>query len=214
MESKKNKSKLSAKEISIIALFTALTAVLAQIAIPLPFSPVPISFGLVAVYASAILLKPKHAIYAQICYLALGAVGVPVFGGFRGGLGALFGPTGGYLLVYPIMVWIVAVALNGKKSRQAEAQQSKAFLFLKAGAAIFAAHLILYLGGTAWLSVTTGNTFYASLSIAVFPFIPLDLVKIFFCIFGIIPVRSRLASANLLMLDDCDDAGFQAGNIY
>jgi biotin transport system substrate-specific component len=200
MNNKNIKAKLSAKELSMIAIFTAITAVFAQIAIPIPFTPVPISFGLVAVYMSAILLKPKHAVYSQICYLALGGLGVPVFGGFRGGLVALFGPTGGYLLVYPIMAWIVSMALNSSKSRQAEFSQSKTIVFIKSAIAICIAHIILYLGGTAWLSITTGNSFYASLTIAVFPFIPMDIIKILFCIFAIVPIRSRLIATNLLML--------------
>lgn len=201
VKNKKGKSILSAKELSIIAFFAAITAVLAQIAIPIPFTPVPISFGLVAVYISAILLKPQHAVYSQISYLALGTMGIPVFAGFRGGLGILFGPTGGYLLVYPAMAWIVAMALNSKKSLQAEHKQSKGIVFLKSGLAICSAHIILYLGGTTWLSISTGNTFYASLVLAVFPFIPMDIIKILFCVFGIVPIRSRLISTNLLILD-------------
>ena len=202
MENKKNKAKYSARELSIISIFAAITAVLAQIAFPLPFTPVPISFGLVAVYISGILLKPKHAVFTQICYLALGAVGVPVFGNFRGGMGALFGPTGGYLLVYPLMAWIVSQTLNSPKSRQTEHCQSKAFVLLKAGISMCIAHTILYLGGTAWLSTTTGNSFIASLSLAVFPYIPLDIFKILFCVFAIVPFRSRLLSMNLLMIDE------------
>ena len=202
MNNNKTNITFSAKELSIIALFAVLTAVLAQIAMPLPFTPVPISFGLVAVYITGMLLKPRHAVFAQICYLALGAVGVPVFGNFRSGIGALFGPTGGYLFVYPLMAWIVSIALNSPKSRQAELSQSKVYLFFKAGISICIAHILLYLGGTAWLSVTTGNTFVACLSLAVFPYIPLDILKILFCIFVIVPFRSRMLSMNLLMLDN------------
>ena len=202
MKNKTSKVVFSARELCIIAIFAAMTAVLAQIAIPLPFTPMPISFGLVAVYITGMLLKPRHAVFAQICYLALGAVGVPVFGNFRGGIGALFGPTGGYLLVYPFMAWIVSKTLNGRQSRQAERTQKKSALFLKSGISISIAHTVLYLGGTTWLSVTTGNTFLASLSLAVFPFIPLDIVKVVFCVFAIVPFRSRLLSMNILMLDD------------
>lgn len=195
-------SKLSARDLSIISIFTVITAVLAQISIPLPFTPVPISFGLVAVYISGIVLKPKHAAYSQICYLLLGTIGIPVYSGFRGGLAVLFGPTGGYLLVYPIMAWVVSMALNSKKSRQAERIQSKGIVLFKSAIAICIAHLLLYLGGTTWLSITTGNTFYASLVLAVFPFIPMDVLKILFCIFGIVPIRWRLISRNLLVLDN------------
>ena len=202
MENKKEKSTLTTKELTMTAIFTVLTAVMAQIAIPLPFSPVPISFGLVAVYMTGILLKPKHAVLAQVVYLFLGAVGVPVFGGFKGGIGALFGPTGGYLLVYPIMALIVSMSLNSHKSRQAEKGQSKGMLFVRAAIAIIVAHLILYIGGTTWLSITTGNTFVAALAMAVIPFIPLDIVKILFCVFAVIPFRARMISLNLLMLDE------------
>lgn len=194
------KKTLTVRELSVISIFTALTAVLAQIAIPLPFTPVPISFGLVAVYITGILLKPKHAILTQLCYLLLGAVGVPVFGGFRGGMAALFGPTGGYLMVYPIMAGIVAAALNSRKSLEAETRQNKGRRFLKAAVSIFIAHMVIYLGGTAWLSVTSGNSFQASLALGVYPYIPLDIAKIVFCVTVIVPLRFRFRSMNLLML--------------
>src|SRR5690554_5502208 len=193
MRNRTGKSAFSVKELAIIAFFTSLTAVLAQIAIPIPFSPVPISFGLVAVYISAILLKPKHAIYSQVCYLIIGMMGVPVFAGFRGGMGVLFGPTGGYLLSYPLMAWIVAMALNSQKSLSAEQRQSKGIIFLKSALAMCIALIVCYTAGTIWLSFTTGNTFYAALAIAVLPFIPMDILKILFCVFAIIPIRSRLS---------------------
>jgi len=196
------KKTLTARELTLIGILTAVTAVLAQIAIPLPFTPVPISFGLIAVYITGILLKPNHAILTQICYLLLGAVGVPVFGNFRGGIGALFGPTGGYLLVYPFMAGIVSITLNSRKGRQSEHKQSKKWLFLKSGVSILIAHMVLYLGGTTWLSATTGNSFQASLVLAVYPYIPLDIVKIIFCVTIIVPLRSRLLSMNLLLLDN------------
>jgi len=188
----------TARDLAIIPIFAAITAVLAQIAIPLPFTAVPISFGLVAVYMSGILLTPKQAVYSQICYLLLGAVGIPVFGGFRGGLAALVGPTGGYLVVYPLCAWLIAMALNSKKARQAETMQSNIATMSKAGLAMVVAHTILYLGGTIWLSFMTQNTFMASLSLAVIPFIPLDIVKIVFCILAVVPFRSQLLKTGII----------------
>jgi len=202
MDNKKTKQKFSTREISVIAIFTALTAVLAQIAFPLPFTPTPISFGLVAVYITGMLLKPRHAVFSQICYLALGAVGAPVFGNFSGGIGALLGPTGGYLATYPIMAWIVATALNSPKSLRAEQKQHGSLTFLKAGISMLISHTILYLCGTIWLSFATGNSFKASLALAVYPFILLDIFKIAFCIFVVVPFRSRLKAMNLLILDN------------
>ena len=189
------------KEIVIIGIFVAVTAVLAQIAIPIPFSPMPVSFGLVAVYITGILLRPKHAVFAQVCYLLLGAFGMPVFGNFRGGVGALLGPTGGYLMVYPAMAWIVSMALNSRFSRRSEYGQSRIWVFFKAGVSMCLAHFVLYLGGTVWFSVISGISFQAALVLAVFPFIPLDVVKIVFCIAAIVPFRSRMLSINVLLLD-------------
>lgn len=190
------KEKLSTKDLCFTAIFAAVTAICAQIAIPVPFSPVPISFGMVGLYVTAILLPPRCAIMSQVCYLLLGAVGVPVFGGFRGGIGALFGPTGGYLLVYPIMAAIVSFALNGNRALRVKATRGN--VLIKGAIAICVAHLVLYVGGTVWLCVTTGNTFMAGLSLAVFPYIPLDIVKIVFCVFAVIPLRKRFMSAGLL----------------
>ena len=189
-----NRIRLNAREITLIAIFIALTAVLSQIAIPIPLSPVPISFGLVAVYMTGLLLRPKHAVFAQLCYLLLGAVGAPVFSNFRGGAGALFGPTGGYLIVYPLIAWIVSMAVNGRHNDHGP-------MPVRALIAMFIAHCVLYLGGTLWLSRLTGNTFAASLSLAVIPYIPLDIVKILFCAFAIVPFRTRLTKMRLLQLD-------------
>ena len=77
------------------ALLCALCAVLSQIQIPLP--PVPLSLSLLAVYLSGALLGPRWGSAAVGCYVALGAVGVPVYAGFASGAGVLFGPTGGFL---------------------------------------------------------------------------------------------------------------------
>jgi biotin transport system substrate-specific component len=153
---------------------------------------------MVGVYTAAILLSPKCAILSQICYLLLGAVGIPVFGGFRGGMGALLGPTGGYLLVYPIMAAIISLTLNGKQALSAERNQRH--ILIKGAISICTAHLVLYLGGTIWLSATTGNSFVASLSLAVIPYIPLDIIKIAFCVFAIIPLRKHFMKMGMLTM--------------
>jgi len=197
----KTKSYFKAKELAVIGIFATVTAVLAQIAIPIPFSPAPISFGMVGVYMTAILLKPKHAVYAQVCYLLLGAVGLPVFGNFRGGVGALIGPTGGYLLTYPLMAWIVSMSLNSMISRQLELINKKVWIFIKAGLSMLVAHTVLYAGGTAWLSISINITFISALTIAVYPFIVLDILKIVFCIAAVIPFRAYMLSLNILLLD-------------
>ncbi len=63
-----NKRAFTAQEITIIGIFAGLTAILAQIAIPLPFKPIHFSFGKVAVYLTGILLNPLHAFLTKVCY--------------------------------------------------------------------------------------------------------------------------------------------------
>jgi biotin transport system substrate-specific component len=189
------KKTITPRETALIGVFTSLTIILAQIIIPLPPPAVQISLGLVGVYMTGILLTPKQAVLTQLVYLLLGAAGLPVFGGFKGGISALFGPTGGYLIVYPIMAAVVSYALNGQKSLAEETSRNT---YIKAAVSMLIAHTLLYLGGTAWLSVLTGNTFTQALGFAVYPFIPLDIVKIVFCVAVVVPLRSRLRDMRLL----------------
>lgn len=192
------KTILPVHDMCIVGIFTAVTAVLAQIAIPLPFTPMPFSLGMVAVYMCGMLLRPKCAILTQVCYLLLGAVGLPVFGGFRGGVGALFGPTGGYLFTYPLMAAIIALLLNRGGIIPCTDSRARRILQAKTAAALALSLTLLYLCGSAWLSFTTGNTFHQALGLAVVPFIPMDIVKILLCVLGILPVRERLARMGVL----------------
>jgi biotin transport system substrate-specific component len=191
------KKNITPRETALIGVFASVTIILAQIIIPLPPPMVQISLGLVGVYITGILLRPKHAVFTQLVYLLLGAAGLPVFGGFKGGLAALFGPTGGYLMMYPFMAAIVSFALNGQKNPDEDIAGKP---FIKAAASILTAHTLLYLGGTVWLSALTGNSFTQALGFAVYPYIPLDIVKIVFCVAVIVPLRSRLHKMRLLSL--------------
>lgn len=193
------KTILPVRDMCVIGIFAALTGVLSQIAIPLPFTPIPFSMGMVAVFVSGMLLRPKCAVFTQVCYLALGAVGIPVFTGFRGGVGALFGPTGGYLFAYPVMAAVIAVALNYNGYLPAVSSRGKWLLSLKAAGALLLSVVILYLCGTRWFSFTTGNTFAQALALTALPFVPMDLVKIALCVLGVLPVRERMAKAGLLV---------------
>ncbi len=96
------------------ALMAAVTAVAAQIAVPI--FPVPFTLQVLAVVLSGLLLGPRYGALAQAIYLLVGAIGVPVFAEFRGGLGVLLGPTGGYLLSYPLAAAIAGLAAGTVRS--------------------------------------------------------------------------------------------------
>lgn len=190
----------TAREICLIALFVALTAVFAQIVIPLPFTPLPISFGLVAVYLTGIFLPPKCAIAVQVIYLIMGGIGLPVFGGFQGGLGRLFGPTGGCLFAYPFMAAVISAALN----RPADIRDLKSGAevrvrtYIKAFASVFAALVIVYVFATLWLSFTMGISLVEAAALGVLPFIVVDIAKVIVTVLVFLPVRKQLYKAGLI----------------
>ena len=151
------------KELTRIALFAALTALLAQIIIPLP-GAVPISLGTLGVMLCGSLLPPRWAFTAQLCYLLLGTVGLPVFSGFGGGPGWLLGPTGGYLLAYPLMALVIGLLVWNRS-------------ILPLRTAFLSGLLVCYLLGTGWLMLSTRCGLSHALAVGVLPFLLPDLLK-------------------------------------
>ena len=165
------KPAFSAKNMSLIGLMTALTCVLGPLAIPLPFSPVPISFTNLAVYLAVYVLGMKFGTVSYLVYLLLGMAGLPVFSGFTGGIGKLAGPTGGYLIGFIFMAVIAGFFIDrfpGKKLMHA------AGMVLGTG--------VCYLFGTGWLARQLGVSFAAGLASGVIPYLPGDAVKILFAL--------------------------------
>lgn len=170
-------------DLTRIALFAAVTAVLSQISIPLPFSPVPITFSIVAVMLAGGLLSPNQALFSQIVYLLIGAVGAPVYAGLRGGLPVLFGPTGGYLMAYPLMAFGIALVLKHSSHKLAA-------LLISMPASL----LICYGLGTPWLAYSAGLSLKSALVAGVLPFLPLDILKALSCAVITHTVCRRLAN--------------------
>lgn len=160
------KMKLGTRQLTYCALFAALTAVCSQIAIPMP-SMIPINLGLLAVYLSGGLLGGLGGALSQLVFLLLGAAGVPVFAQFRGGLGVLAGPTGGYIIGY-----VAAAGLIGLLAER----WGRGFWKLAAGMVLGTA--VCYAFGTAWFVALTGKGLAAALGACVLPFLPGDAVKI------------------------------------
>ena len=154
------------------ALMAAVTAVAAQITIPLPFSPVPFTMQVLAVILSGLLLGPRYGALAQAIYVLIGAVGVPVFAAFTGGLGIVLGPTGGYLISYPLAAAVAGLAAHA--ARNAPRRQA----LLTSMAAGTGALIIIYAVGASWLAVQSGLPLSVALAQGVVPFVPLDLVKV------------------------------------
>jgi len=156
-------SRGNTRHMLLAALMMALIAVFSQLAIPMPL--VPINLALLAVYLTGFILPRRWALIAIGAYLFMGALGLPVFSGLRGGPTALFGPTGGYLLGYFLATAVIALLAHRADSLV------KRFLLC------LLALLACYVPGTLWLALLTGRTIPQVLPLAVYPFIPGDLVK-------------------------------------
>ena len=154
------------------ALMAAVTAVAAQIAIPLPFSPIPFTLQVLAVILSGLLLGTRGGALAQAIYVLIGAIGVPVFAQFSGGLGHIAGPRGGYLLSYPIAAAIAGLAARAVAHGYRRWALLTGFFWGCAGLAV------IYTGGATWLALVTGLPPAAALAQGVLPFVPFDLIKV------------------------------------
>ncbi|MBS1401888.1 MAG: biotin transporter BioY [Oscillospiraceae bacterium] len=161
--------KLKTKDLALCALFAALIAVCAWISIP---ATVPFTLQTFAVFAALGLLGGKRGTVAVAVYLLLGAVGLPVFAGFQGGIGALLGTTGGYLLGF----LLTALIVWGFEARFG----SKTAVFILAAVL---GMLVCYAFGTAWYLVVYARTKGAislttALGWCVVPFLFPDAVKL------------------------------------
>ncbi len=175
---------LVARRAIAVVLGAALVAAAAQVAVPLPGTPVPMTLQPLAVVIVGGLLGPGLGALSLILYLGLGAAGLPVFTPFGlPGFARLLGPTGGYLLAYP-----VAAAAVG---RIASAHAGLARLAL----APLAGLVLIHLGGLAQLSILTGDLSVAA-RFGTIPFLLGDLLKLVLAVLvlrlTIRPVRARL----------------------
>jgi biotin transport system substrate-specific component len=143
-----------------------LVALSAQVVVPVPFSPVPMTLQPLAVLAVGGLLGPIAGVSALIIYIALGALGLPVFAGGGSGILRLLGPTGGYLLAFPVAAGVTG-ALTGR------VPQSPLRVLLACALGM----VIIHAGGVAQLALLGGDPALA-LRVGFIPFLTGDLVKV------------------------------------
>jgi biotin transport system substrate-specific component len=156
--------------LTLIALFAALTATGTFIAIPLPFSPVPIVLQNLFVILAGLILGPVKGGLAVALYLAAGAIGAPVFAGATGGFTRFFGPTGGFLLGY-LLSALVAGVIAGQPKAGAAAPLWRIILAAVLGL------LSGYLLGIPWLKHVLDTTWLGAFTAGFFPFLIGDTVK-------------------------------------
>ena len=157
------------KKMTLCALFAALTAVCAQIS--LPIGPVPITLTLLPILLCAVLMDKRYATVSTLVYALMGLIGLPVFSGFSGGVSHLIGPTGGYIVGFAAMAAVYGLTVHfAGESRKAK------ILGMVLGL------IACYAFGTVWFvlvySAQKGAvSVLSALSWCVFPYILPDLVK-------------------------------------
>ena len=174
------------KQMTLVGLMTAILCILAPISIVLPFSPIPLSLGTLAIYFVLIVQDGKYGIISILLYLLLGLVGIPVFSGFSGGIGRLFEPTGGYLIGYLPLGLIGSIFLN---------RYGKRFFTCLIG--LLLGTLTCYCLGTVWLAYQTNLSISSALTVGVLPFLPGDAVKLVGGSYLGLQVRTRLKRAGM-----------------
>jgi len=153
----------------LLAVFFAVTLISlgAFVRIPLPFTPVPLTLQTFFVLLSAGLLSRRLGLTAQLSYVLLGVLGLPVFAGAASGLIYLISPTAGYLLGFILAALFISAALK-------RVRNNLAALLMVFGAG----SMIILLSGSIWLKISLGLSLVQALVIGCLPFIPGDILKI------------------------------------
>jgi len=161
----------TAEQAGAVLFVTVLTAIAAQISIPLPFTPVPFTLQPMVVLVGAAALGSRLGWTSQILYLALGLAGLPVFAAsplLPQGVARLAGPTGGYLMAYPF----AAFAAGWLSERGFDRR------YLTAVVAMLAGLVIVFAGGVLWLTLVTTQSLPAALATGFYPFVLADLLEL------------------------------------
>lgn len=153
-------------DLTLILGGSVLVAFSAQVSIPLPWTPVPITGQTFGVLLVGALLGSWRGALSLLTYLAEGAAGLPVFAGGSGGFLKLFGPSGGYLWGFVAGAFVVGFLAERGWDRH----------IFKAALAMLAGNVVIYLFGLPWLArfLPSGHVLAAGL----YPFIPGDLIKL------------------------------------
>lgn len=163
----------------LVVLFSVVVALASQVAIPLPFTPVPLTLQTFAVLLTGVALGSRRGAIAMILYLGEGAVGLPVFAAGKASLAYMIGPTGGYLLGFVVAAFLVGLLAERRWDRSVPG----------AAAAMLVGNLVIYAFGLGWLS-----RFVAAerlLAAGLIPFLAGDALKIAVAT-GLLPLAWRL----------------------
>ena len=154
-----------AKQAAIVITASLFVALCARVTVPLPFTPVPLTLQNFGVLAVGLLLGSRRGFAALALYLAEGAFGLPVFS-MGAGIAYLLGPTGGFLIAYPLVAFIAGYIYEHSSRR-----------FVWAAFSAMVADAVLFAGGLTWLAVLTHSVALA-IRFGLYWFVFAEIIKI------------------------------------
>jgi len=166
----------SIRSLVYIALFSALFIVFSALQLKLAISPVPITLQTLAVILSGMFLKPRNAFISVVIVIVLGLIGLPVFGG-KSGLAHLLGPTGGFLIYFPIGALIISYITNwAAKNTALQTNKALKAIFFLLIYFVFSS-IMAYIVGVPWFMQVLDVGLQKALSLACYPYIIGDIIK-------------------------------------
>ncbi|ELY57839.1 biotin transporter BioY [Natronococcus jeotgali] len=156
------------------ALLATLLGAAAPIAIPIPFSPAPITLQVLFVFLAGLLLGPVWGPASILLYLAAGGIGLPVFAGMSGGLGVLVAESAGYLWSYPIAAGLIGLLVHRGTDLRDPAAVSTAVVV----AALVAATALIYAMGVGYMAWLLELELWEAVTVGALPFVPGEVLKI------------------------------------
>ena len=185
-------NKINIKQTTIalcqIAVCAALLCVLSPLTVPTPFG-IGFTLQVFVVILTALVLKPLHALTAQLIYTLLGVIGLPVFSGYQSGFGVITSPTGGFIIGFIIASFAVSLLKGEVDARFAPARYI--------AVAIAVGIPCIYLPGIIGFMLVTGRGFWTAFSLVAATFIPIDLAKCALASLIALPVQKAIAKVEL-----------------
>ncbi len=170
----------SGRRAAAVVVAALATALAAQVSVPLPWTPVPMTLQPLLVLLSGALLGAGLGAASMSLYLVLGILGAPVFSGGGAGLLWLAGPTGGYLLAFPAAAGAVGLLAGPPRAGS-----------FRLATALVAGLALIYVGGMSQLAIITERSWGSLASVAVLPFLAGDLLKVLVALALARPLRPR-----------------------
>lgn len=186
----------TSKKIVFTALFAALTAVCGFISIPVPDTPIPIVLQNMLVVLTGLMLGPVWGVAATVLFLAVGALGLPVFSGGTGGIARFMGPTGGFLYGYAFAT--LAAGLIAQRPKHGVKTP-----MLRLVLATVLGFVVMYIPGVLHFMKVMGKTFSQTMTLCVVPYIPGDIVKMVVAV--LLSSKLRITASSYIFKDDPEE---------